>query len=160
MRTWWPPAFQSQGFRGAYRKGLYSFHPCPSPRQRWRPGPPFSPLPTASVSGRPWAPPPPVWVLPGGKTHAGQGTPGIFPHKSKKIRVCFVTERGNGEKVIPPMGGIGQKGRGRKSEITQNRERETGGTHHLGASLGEKRGCCRWRSARKRPRQKRPSRRP
>ena len=159
MRTWWPPAFQSQGIRGAYRKGLYSFHPCPSPRQRRRPGPPFSPLPTASVSGRPWAPPPPVWVLPGGKTHAGQGTPDIFPQKTQKNQACFVTERENG-KSYPPYGGIGQKERGRKSEITQHRERETGGTHHMGASQGRKRGCCRWRSERKKPRAKSRSRRP
>lgn len=151
MRTWWPPAFQSQGIRGAYREGLYSFHPCPSPRQRRRPGPPFSPLPTASVSGRPWAPPPPFGSSLEVKPTRGKERPIFFHKKPKKIRLVSLRNGENG-KSYPPYGGIGQKERGRKSEITQHRERETGGTHHMGASQGRKRGCYRWRSVRKRPR--------
>jgi len=31
------------------------------------------------------------WVLPGNNTNAGQGKPGIFAHKTKKIWACYVT---------------------------------------------------------------------
>lgn len=151
MRTWWPPAFQAIGIRGVYRGGFTPFTPpaaapttvawstlftvARGPRRKEAAGTP-SPLFGSSLEER---------------TTRGKERPIFFHKKPKKIRLVSLRNGENG-KSYPPYGGIGQKERGRKSEITQHRERETGGTHHMGASQGRKRGCCRWRSVRKRPR--------
>lgn len=158
MRTWWPPAFQAIGIRGVYRGGFTPFTPpavapttvawstlftvARGPRRKEAAGTP-SPLFGSSLEE---------------KTTRGKERAIFCRMKAKNFGVVSLRNEERW-KSYPPKGGICEKERGRKNEITQYRERETGGTHHQGASLGEKRGCCRWRSERKRPRRKRPSRR-
>jgi len=76
------------------RRGLYPFTPPPS---RDAPGGRDAGQQAREIDGHP-----PARVLPGPKTNAGQRSPGIFAHKTKKILACYVTHSKNAAGIYPP----------------------------------------------------------
>jgi len=76
------------------RRGLYPFTP-PPPRDA--PGGRDAGQQAREIDGHP-----PARVLPGPKTNAGQRSPGIFAHKTKKILACYVTHSKNAAGIYPP----------------------------------------------------------
>ncbi|NCE63874.1 hypothetical protein D1159_04580 [Pseudoflavonifractor sp. 524-17] len=77
------------------RRGLYPFTPPPS---RDAPGGRDAGQRAREIDGHP-----PARVLPGPKTNAGQGEPGIFAHETKNFWACYVTQSKNTRKIYPPL---------------------------------------------------------
>ena len=121
------------------------FHPFTTPAvadYRSGPAPPFKPLVTFAECGQGHPVTqthPPVWVLPGVRSHAGQGKRGIFVCERGKFPGCYVTDFQNWPGFIPPFRGYKPGGkRGAKRETAQNQESETGGADHRGQPAAEK----------------------
>ena len=75
---------------------------------------------------------PVLWVLPGNNTNAGQGKPGIFAHKTKKIWACYVTYAG--KRLSPGM--MMEMGPGDDAQIIDPKGAATDATAFLKTQQG------------------------
>ena len=125
--------------RGAYRRGFPPFTLRRRACYVRRPGP--NPMPWAAFAeGLPRASRPPVWVLPGTLSGAGQGKPGIFVHEGGKFPGCYVTDFQKQARLYTPLkGGISlEESEGQNAKSPKARKSETGGTDQDGQPAAEK----------------------